>query len=34
MTGRTTLPRTLHGRVSCVTKPRAALIQSQSDRAA
>jgi hypothetical protein len=31
---RTHLPRTLHGTVRCVTKPRAALLQSKSDRAA
>jgi hypothetical protein len=34
MSKRTRLPRTLHGTVRCVTKPRAALLQSKSDRAA
>ena len=34
MTKRTALPRTLRGTVRCVTKPRASLLQSQSDRAA
>jgi hypothetical protein len=34
MSRRTRLPRTLHGTVRCVTKPRAALLQSKSDRAA
>jgi hypothetical protein len=34
MSRRTRLPRTMHGTVRCVTKPRAALLQSKSDRAA
>jgi Thrombospondin type 3 repeat len=34
MSKRTTLPRKLRRTVRCVTKPRATLIQSQSDRAA
>jgi hypothetical protein len=34
MTKRTALPRTLRATVRCVTKPRATLLQSQSDRAA
>ena len=34
MAKRTSLPRTLRGTVRCVTKPRAALLQSKSDRTA